>query len=547
MKTSISMLTLGVGLLLAAGCAQPGPAGPSPEQQAQAVLKEETHQCEPGKEEWRSPGPPKRGGMLFMSGGGGDHLDVTKPGASELFNQVYNGLMRGRACFPGDWLPALDLAKSWQSTDAQVWTFKLQENVRWQNLPPVNGRLFTSADVAWMVGLQKREGLLASFFQGVTYETPDPSTIVFTLPAPDADFLYKLADHRNVIMPREIYEQNGDFKTAMVGTGAFQLKQRTQAVGAVIEKNPNYWQKGLDGQPLPYLDGVRYAAFTSGDYAGIAAAYTSGQLDHTNWFPGTLGRAARATNPKLRLLPEIFASYHAVYFNYRRNTAYRDPQVRKAIAMAIDPEETMTAEDGGVYSTHVPAHLSEWIWPQQKIKEHWRHDPEQAKKLLAAAGYPTIKGTMKTAGFLQAGAESVQRQLTKVGIDLTMEVPPGSCIPLLQKMDWDITYCAYTGPNFINYWVGDFLRSDSNQNYMGVNDPELDALIKDQWGVLDNTTRRAKVDQLQEYLYETLPFISVMSPLRYSILTCRVKNAAIYPPSYNSPIALQAWLDDTGC
>ena len=37
--------------------------------------------------------------------------------------------------------------------------FPLKDGVKWQNKPPVNGRPFSSADVAWMVDHNKREGL----------------------------------------------------------------------------------------------------------------------------------------------------------------------------------------------------------------------------------------------------------------------------------------------------------------------------------------------------------------------------------------------------
>ena len=42
-----------------------------------------------------------------------------------------------------------DLAESYeQSKDGLTWTFKLRKGVKFQNIAPVNGREFTSADVA---------------------------------------------------------------------------------------------------------------------------------------------------------------------------------------------------------------------------------------------------------------------------------------------------------------------------------------------------------------------------------------------------------------
>jgi len=39
------------------------------------------------------------------------------------------------------------LAAKWETPDAQTYTFHLQPNVKFQNIAPVNGRAFTSADV----------------------------------------------------------------------------------------------------------------------------------------------------------------------------------------------------------------------------------------------------------------------------------------------------------------------------------------------------------------------------------------------------------------
>src|SRR5207247_5581567 len=43
-----------------------------------------------------------------------------------------------------------DLAESWKvSDDGLSWTFNLRPDVKWQNKPPMNGRLLTAQDVAW--------------------------------------------------------------------------------------------------------------------------------------------------------------------------------------------------------------------------------------------------------------------------------------------------------------------------------------------------------------------------------------------------------------
>src|SRR5438093_1422905 len=52
-----------------------------------------------------------------------------------------------------------DLAESWEvSPDAKTLTFHLRKGVKYQDLPPLNGREFTSADVKWTLEYRSRSG-----------------------------------------------------------------------------------------------------------------------------------------------------------------------------------------------------------------------------------------------------------------------------------------------------------------------------------------------------------------------------------------------------
>jgi len=43
-----------------------------------------------------------------------------------------------------------DLAESWQSDPAyRVWTFKVRQGVKWQNVAPLNGRELVAADIKY--------------------------------------------------------------------------------------------------------------------------------------------------------------------------------------------------------------------------------------------------------------------------------------------------------------------------------------------------------------------------------------------------------------
>ena len=132
----------------------------------------------------------------------------------------------------------------------------MHENVTWHNLPPVNGRAFTSADIAWTLDYYAVASPQRRFYSGVTHSEPDPNTVVLKLSKPTADFALMLADDSNAVLPHEIKEQHGDYKQIAVGTGAWQLKEYQARQYITWERNPNYYIMGADGKPLPYMDEV---------------------------------------------------------------------------------------------------------------------------------------------------------------------------------------------------------------------------------------------------------------------------------------------------
>src|SRR5207249_4120772 len=94
-------------------------------------------------------------------------------------------------------LPGLgDLAESWRgSPDQRVWTFKLRRGVKWQNVPPLNGRELVAADVKYCFEAYAKEGVQALTFQEIEgMETPDSHTLRVYLRTPNALFPQNVAE-----------------------------------------------------------------------------------------------------------------------------------------------------------------------------------------------------------------------------------------------------------------------------------------------------------------------------------------------------------------
>ena len=167
-----------------------------------------------------------------------------------------------------------DLAASWQSSpDYRVWTFKLRQGVRWHNVPPLNGRELTAADVKYCFEAYTKEGVQSFTFREVEgMETPDRYTLRVHLQSPNVLFPQNVAEPVTIVFAREILEEDGDLKKRLVGTGPFMLKEHTRKVRLVLARNPDYWDKGR-----PYLD--EYVILSTPDDATRVAAFRTGQSD----------------------------------------------------------------------------------------------------------------------------------------------------------------------------------------------------------------------------------------------------------------------------
>ena len=73
---------------------------------------------------------------------------------------------------------------------------------------------------------------------------------------------------------------------------------------------------------------------------------------------------------------------------------WSDVRVRQAVSMAVDRQGILDAiaEGVGIFNPAVPTAFKDWSVPIAELGEgarYFKYDPAEAKRLLAAAGYPT--------------------------------------------------------------------------------------------------------------------------------------------------------------
>src|SRR6202171_43647 len=229
-----------------------------------------------------SPKPPKRGKLITRASAWDppvlDPRLTNSVGLSQFATLTSNRLVRypfsDEASSTTDLTLKGDLAESWQgSPDFRIWTFKLRKGVKWQNVPPLNGRELVAADIKYCYEAYAKEGVQSFTFQEIEgMEIPDKYTLRMHLKSPNTMFPQNLAEPVSVVFSREVLEEDGDLKKRLIGTGPYILKEHTRKVRAVLARNPDYFDQGR-----PYID--EYHILSTPDAATRLAAFRSGQSD----------------------------------------------------------------------------------------------------------------------------------------------------------------------------------------------------------------------------------------------------------------------------
>jgi peptide/nickel transport system substrate-binding protein len=510
---------------------------------------------------------PKRGGTLSLRTWDPPHFDPFQTISYKThiaLSFTHSRLLKhkaGPSVVPGTFPIEGDLAESWTQPNEATYIFKLRRGVKWHNKPPVNGRELTADDVVFSVNyfLTVKGNANAYMLKSVDkVEAVDKYTVKFTLKEPFVWFLDMVSNpHAVAVVAKEVVEKYGDLKKpeSVIGTGPWMLDSYRPNVGLTYVRNPTYF---IAGQP--YID--RVEATVDEDNASRIAAFLSGKYDIGWEFPGTINRTdwvqikdnLKQKRPKLQTVE--FPSPVMSHISMRTDQKpFSDIRVRYAMSMAIDRKNIIdaTLEGVGALNPPVPAGLKEWSVPFDKLGEgakYYKHDPAEAKKLLAAAGYPNgfpISMCFTTYGstLLVDIMQLVQKDLKAVGIDAKIDQKEyGAYIATCFYGKFDsTTFGPQTGflePD--NFLFGQYYPEElKNQSH--INDPVVADMIVRQRRTLDIAKRRELIFEIQRYLANKQYYIQMPSSVYVAVWEGAVKN---YAPNmgYDYGGRLQAaWLD----
>jgi peptide/nickel transport system substrate-binding protein len=379
--------------------------------------------------------------------------------------------------------------------------------------------------------------------------------VKFTLKEPFAWFLDALANPMAVaIVAKECVDKFGDLKKweSVVGTGPWMLDSYRPNQGLTLVRNPTYFVQGL-----PYID--RIDVTVDEDNASRISSFLSGKYDVGMDNPGVIPRVDWVQIKDKVKRPVRTAEFPANVMSHismrTDQKPFNDVRVRHAMSLAIDRQGLIDAtyEGTGALNPPVPHALREWSIPMDQLGEgaRWyKYDPAEAKKLLAAAGYPngfpaSICFTTYGSTVLVDQSQLVQKHLKDVGITATIDQ---------KEYGAYISSCFYG--NFPSMAFGPqtpFLEPDTflyGQYYPGqprnqshINDPQVADMLVRQRRTFDVAKRREVIFEIQKYLARQQYYVQMPSAVYVAVWDAALKN---YGPNIGYDYGgrlLAAWLD----
>ena len=280
------------------------------------------------------------------------------------------------------------LCESWSaSDDLKTWTFNVRKGVKFNN-----GDTFTADDCIFTINQWLNKdvkssllGLVGSYLDQTGIEKVNDYQFKLNLKRPEIAIPEHFFQYTAQVLNHRTFE--GDMKKMPHGTGPYVLDTYNEGEICVVKARKDYWQKGADGKPLPYMDEIRFIDM-GGELAPQIAALKSGEIDliDASDNPGPQVMMAVKSDAHINVLPVPTATTRVLRMRVDMKP-WSDNRVRMALKLCQNREkilalayqgEGLEGHDFHVYPKH----------PEYCEKTVPAYQPDKAKALLKEAGYP---------------------------------------------------------------------------------------------------------------------------------------------------------------
>lgn len=470
------------------------------------------------------------------------HVTTGEP-EHKVMMALFEGLVTEN---PGDLKPNPGVAERWDvSPDGTVYTFHLRTNSVWSNgdrltahdfvasfermLTPELGAKYANMLYPLKNGEAFNLGKVKDFRE-VGAKALDDFTLQLTLHSPTPYFLSLIMHNSWFPVHLPTIRKHGSVTDRanrwslpenFVGNGAFKLAEWKINSHVRVVKNSNHWDAANVKLREIYF-------YPTENQDAEERAFRAGMLHISKDVPQMKIEVYKKNRPEVYRGEPILTTYF-----YRVNVTkppLNDKRVRKALALAIDRDLIVrrVTRGGQVPAFHFTPPGIQGYAPRARFSG----GAEEARRLLAEAGYPDGKGfpavniLFNTHEGHKAVAEAIQQMWAKeLNIPVTLRNEEWKVfLRTTEKLDYQIARAGWGGDYPDPNSFLDLAVTDGGNNETGWSNAEYDRLIAEAARTINPEQRMELFQQAETILLDEVPFIPIYFYTRPTLVHTAVRN-----------------------
>ncbi len=494
---------------------------------------------------------PRRGGTLVVAISNDIHginplVSAIDTQTTAVLDRMFLHLFEEQSDYtqhPPTFEPQLVESFEW-SPDRTRLELMLRPDVSWSDGVPV-----TAEDVRWTWLAQTDPDLAWGYAQSKEnirdIEVIDRLTVRVHFRQQSPSQLAEL--NEGVILPKHAWSElpfsqwrsNGSwFEDHLVVNGPFDLQSWTRQQQIDLRRNESYHEPDL-----PRLDRVvlRVVPQKQNQLGELLA----GEVDFIEQVPPS--EVSRLEQQGIEILRFWARQFNYICWNTRR-PLFTDPEVRRALTLAIDRQEIIDTLWYGFARIAVSPILTS-IWAHDPDLQPVPFDLEASRRILESRGWKDRDGD----GLLDKGGEPfsfelitntgsqvridaavmVQEHLRRAGIEARLrQLEFNTVISRALEHDFDALLGGWDIDTSLDLTYAFHSQSiDEGYNFGQYSNPEVDRLIEAANLETDPTERVLQLREIESILHRTQPYTYLWEPQRLAAASPRLRNATPSPVS----------------